>query len=677
VIGGSGHPGATGHSVVASLAFRRVMDTDLGTVQTAQSPARLSARSRATATAARRIPWAGLPRTLAVVAFLAAGWSRRWTSDDAFINFRVIKQIEAGHGPVYNAGERVEVATSTLWLAILTVVDVFTPIRLEWAAVLTQLALGAAGVAFGMAGAVRLARLRRPDPRPDVAGGPIVPLGAAAYLAVAATWDYATGGLENSLGLAWLGGTFWAVTVLVDRSAAGDPGRRRLLATALLVGLGVLVRPDFVVYSAGFALPVAVVAWRHGRARCLVGVAAAAGALPLVVQVFRMGYYAQLVPNTLHTKESGMAWWGQGWRYLADLFTTYGLVVPVAGAAAWLALAWLGPVDRSGPTGRRRDWRLVVGGVEGAAVLHALGVVRVGGDYMHGRLLLAAWFALLLPVLAVPLGDLRPRCHAAIAVAIGAWALAAALWSRPVEGTLFNATAVGRAPPGALRNVGASPPLGIIDMRSIAVSDSHEVRHPVEWDDYEFAHASGGAERGDRRQYLPGVFVAGWGLAYPTAPHIDAMVVPGYTLGARGYAEDLDVWVYDRLGLADPVVARAELVERGTAGHEKVLGPPWVAAAWVDPGITVDDPAAFAALSPLALTWSGTAPPDQVDADEFADDREAAYDALQCGELLELVHDVRAPLSPQRFVGNIFDSVRLHPLRVPADPDAARARFCG
>lgn len=52
---------------------------------------------------------------------LIAGWSRRWVSDDAFINFRIVDQILQGHGPVFSGGERVEVATSTVWLGILTV----------------------------------------------------------------------------------------------------------------------------------------------------------------------------------------------------------------------------------------------------------------------------------------------------------------------------------------------------------------------------------------------------------------------------------------------------------------------------------------------------------------------------------------------------------------------------
>ncbi len=623
----------------------------------------------------------GLPGA-AVGLYLAAAWSRRWTTDDAFINFRIVKQIEAGNGPVFNIAERVEASTSAAWLVLLTVVDAVTPLRLEWAALFLQLVLGVIGLVAGMAGAMRLARLLRPPP--EDGDGPAVdvtvPLGAMAYMAVAVAWDFATGGLENSLTMAWLGTGFHAVVVLTDQSLTGALTRRRLLATAFLVGSGVLIRPDLAPYCAGLALPVATLAWRRGRTGALAATAAAAAALPLAVQVFRMGYYAQLVPNTLHAKQSTTAWWSQGWTYLINFATPYALVVPVAAALAWLALAWFRPPTDPTPdaVARRRGWRLVVAGIEGAALLHALAVVRVGGDYMHGRLLLPAWFALLLPVLAVPATDLaRSRARAGLALAVGAWALATALWARPPAGTLLNPAVVDYATPEELAASTAGEPIGIVDERTVALGDS-PVRHPVRWDDYGFAHDPPDGELGDLSDYHPGTFRAGaWTGSYPTPPGIDAMVVPGYVLGVRGYAEDLDVWVYDRLGLADPVVARAELFRRGTAGHETVLPSPWVAAAWVDPGVPVRDPASFAALPRITMIWSGTLVQEEIDAGAFPADRRAAYAALHCGELQELVHDTRAPLSPQRFVGNIVDAVRLHDLTVPVDPHEAEERFCG
>ena len=54
----------------------------------------------------------------AVVAGIFAfwgGWTRRWMSDDGLIVLRTVRNLLAGNGPVFNAGERVEANTSTLW----------------------------------------------------------------------------------------------------------------------------------------------------------------------------------------------------------------------------------------------------------------------------------------------------------------------------------------------------------------------------------------------------------------------------------------------------------------------------------------------------------------------------------------------------------------------------------
>src|SRR5438132_10432612 len=94
----------------------------------------------------------------AVPAFVPAlmiaigGWQHRWMDEDAFINLRIVDQIFAGHGPVFNAGERVEASTSTLWIVVLVIgralFGAFT--SMEWIARLAS--LGAAVHAFALAG---------------------------------------------------------------------------------------------------------------------------------------------------------------------------------------------------------------------------------------------------------------------------------------------------------------------------------------------------------------------------------------------------------------------------------------------------------------------------------------------------------------------------------------------
>ena len=90
--------------------------------------------------------WARLglaaPAYLPALIIAVGGWQHRWMDEDAFINLRIVDQIFAGHGPVFNAGERVEASTSTLWIVVLVVgralFGVFT--SMEWIALLASLA---------------------------------------------------------------------------------------------------------------------------------------------------------------------------------------------------------------------------------------------------------------------------------------------------------------------------------------------------------------------------------------------------------------------------------------------------------------------------------------------------------------------------------------------------------
>ena len=153
---------------------------------------------------------------MAILAF--AGWQRRWLCDDAFINYRVLAQIGAGNGPVYNAGERVEVGTSTLWLITVGLGHLVSQVRLEIISIVLSIVAAVAGVAFGVAGARRMLTGRR-DEDHDVWW---LPLGVLVFVATSAAWDWSTGGLENGLTWCWLGGAF-LLTVRASPTAPTTP----------------------------------------------------------------------------------------------------------------------------------------------------------------------------------------------------------------------------------------------------------------------------------------------------------------------------------------------------------------------------------------------------------------------------------------------------------------------
>ncbi len=119
----------------------------------------------------RRVALA-VPLFVPAVVIAVGGWSHRWMDEDAFINFRIVDQIFVGHGPVFNAGERVEAATSPLWLFILVVgralFGAFASI--EWIALVAGLA--AAIGAFVVAGSAAKIQHRGTD-------GVVFPVGSS------------------------------------------------------------------------------------------------------------------------------------------------------------------------------------------------------------------------------------------------------------------------------------------------------------------------------------------------------------------------------------------------------------------------------------------------------------------------------------------------------------------
>ena len=142
-------------------------------------------------------------------------------------------------------------------------------------------------------------------------------------------------------------------------------------------------------------------------------------ALPAAYQVFRMGYFAVLVPNTALAKEAGLSRWGQGADYAWDTLGTYWLFIPLVLLGAWLT-------RRLPDLARRSSTDLLLALLPVlAGALHIAYVIKVGGDFMHGRLMLPGLFALLMPVAALPLSPHRATTTAT-AAAVAIWAAVAA-----------------------------------------------------------------------------------------------------------------------------------------------------------------------------------------------------------------------------------------------------------
>jgi arabinofuranosyltransferase len=548
--------------------------------------------------------------------FGIAGWQRRWMSDDGLIVLRTVRQLLAGNGPVFNVGERVESSTSTVWTYLL-VLPGLLGLRLEWAAVVLGLVASVAGLAFALDGARRLHR--------PAGGGVLLPAGALVVATLSPFRDFATSGLETGLVTCWLGASWWC---LVRLAGVAPERRRRVWPQAVLIGLGPLVRPDLALMTVP-ALIALVILVRPRPAR-LAGLVAAAGLLPAGYEVFRAGYYGLLVPTTAITKEAGQHFWRRGWVYLLDLVDPYLLVVPLALALlAGLSPALLRRIRRVGrPAGpaatpaRRGDLAVVVAVALVGALAMTLYVVRVGGDFMHARMLLPALWCLLLPVAAVPANVLS------------------------VPAVLGTAVWAGFALTGGL--VAPHVPLwygGLIaDERIYWVRP--DTPNPVLADDLAVPGLLVGRQVG---QQAPGPSLImldprppGW-WAWPLRPD-ERTTFPWLNLGMAGMTMPLDMRVEDTVGLSDPLAAHTLPIPGARVGHEKLLPMEWYPARWGEPEMT------------------GPGDPDKIAAARYA---------LRCPAVTEMLDSVTAPLSPARFWDNLVGAAARDGMRLDRDPTVA------
>jgi arabinofuranosyltransferase len=474
-----------------------------------------------TLTVWRRNPWT-LLLALPVIILWIGGWKYHWMSDDGFINLRVTKQLLAGHGPVFNRGERVEATTSPLWTYLLVAAGALTPFRLEWIAVTLGIALTGFGLAAAIVGSSRLVRARRGD---EV----MIPLGALVVAVLAPMWKFSSGGLENGLTFAWLGVCLWVL-------AHWSHGESMSVPALVLLGLGPLIRPDISLFTIAFVALVLRFEWAAGWRRRVVVVSAAL-ALPLAYQVFRMGYYASLAPSPAFAKEASRAYWSAGWTYLRKTIMPYGLWFPLG----VIAIAAYPPlIVRLRRATRRRALGVVLTfGIVGIA--HALYVIRVGGDFMNARLLLPSLFAFVIPAAVVPV-----RRMFLGTLLLVPWAIVALV---------------------ALRSVDDQPrAFGKDTMNAVSLND-------FGW----------GRNGQFRAQYSrPGVYYTSVLLPAPAKAGEPALVIAAYGVGEVGYAFP-DAYVLDALGLGDAFTAHLHLTRRGIVAHEKPLPLPWIAARLTDP----------------------------------------------------------------------------------------------
>ncbi|MEV6770996.1 flagellar motor control protein ZomB [Nocardia sp. NPDC051030] len=612
---------------------------------------------------------------LTATLFAAGGWQRRWIADDGLIVLRTVRNLMAGNGPVFNAGERVEANTSTVWTYLVWFFSWLTQARLEYVVLGIALTLSVLAVVFAMLGTARLWG--------GTASGFLVPAGVLVYIAVPPARDYATSGLESSLVIFWLAVLWWWLIRWSQTEKVRLPG---FFGLVFFAGMAPLVRPEMTLVGALallmlFLAPVPETRFRAWQFR--IAIVAVAGLVPIVYQVWRMGYYGLPYPNTAVAKDAGGAKWKQGFVYLWDLVGPYWLWLPLlvlalaAGIAMWSrrtadldgrhGVDFDGEADEAPDTSlRSRIHRFsvwlhspsaVVALMVGSGLLLTVYEIRVGGDFMHGRMLLPQLFCLLLPVavlpVRIPAGLLRGESSGmhgrdwafvvvlAAFVGTAGWALFAANTTAIKAGTKISST-------------------GIVDERIYYVLNTgHD--HPIRAEDYldyprmramvrDITNTPDGGLLINSPSYM------NWYIAPPPEPIPDGGA--GHTvfflnLGMTSMNVSLDVRVVDQMGLAYPLAAHTERLSDGRIGHDKNLYPDWVV---VDAGMVDQHP---------WVPW-------------FMDERwlTQARAALKCPETQSLLASTRAPLTFDRWRHNVQQSLDFAKYRIDRVPKYELER-CG
>jgi arabinofuranosyltransferase len=605
--------------------------------------------------------------SVAVVAVLFGwgAWQRRWIADDGLIVLRTVRNLLAGNGPVFNKGERVEANTSVVWTYLMYAGSWLNwPMRMEYVALVLALLLSLAGLAMLMLGTGRLFA-------PGLLGrrSVMLPAGALVYIAVPPARDFATSGLESGLVMAYLGLLWWMMVCWSQAMRVGPSGRWFIGALAFVAGCSVLVRPELALVG-GLALIMMLTAAKGRRRRVLIVVAG--GLLPVAYQIFRMGYYALLFPGTALAKDAAGDKWSQGVIYLSNFNRPYALWVPAVLLAALALVVWAGrrkgirytPAPTHGPLARSvQSPAAVVVFILVSGLLQALYWIRQGGDFMHGRVLLAPLLCLLAPVAVVPVvfpdgtrlsreaGYWLAGAVSALWMAVAGWSL----WAANSPGMGDDATRVTYS--------------GIVDERRF-YSQATGHAHPLTAADYldyprmrAVLVALNNTPQG--ALLLPSGNYDQWDLVPPIPPESRPNTPPPPTgppgpphgadtgphtvfftnLGMLGMNVGLDVRVIDQIGLANPIAAHTARLQHSRIGHDKNLFPDWVIAdgPWVKwyPGV-----------------------PGYLDAQWVAQ----AEAALRCPATHSMLNSVRAPMGFHRFVSNFVHSYEFTKYRIDRVP---------
>ena len=299
----------------------------------------------------------------------------------------------------------------------------------------------------------------------------------------------------------------------------------------------------------------------------------------------------------------------RGLTYGADLLNTYWL---------WIPLVCMAVVIGYNVARCPRPLGVACGAMVLGGLLHAAYIVVIGGDYMHGRLLLPALFAVALPA-SIGVVSFNLRAYSLIGISV-VWALVCGTTLRfdQPKALLFTVVPISD---WRVLSGGHVIPREAHAANFITGNEIHDL----------YARGNGGSSRSWRGCRSPG------GIPTSSSSPWDLSASPRTTPATTSSSSTWAVW--PNRSRPGPRSCRGR-----AAGHRKQVDGAWYQARF--------------AAHPHGVKAA------------------AAVRALSCSPLSDLIAAIDDPLTPGRFVTNIWKSLSFTRLHIAANPMSAEQDLC-
>jgi arabinofuranosyltransferase len=307
---------------------------------------------------ANNSPYSYLNKYWPTAVLLAIFWSlaiyNSFLCDDAFITFRFAKNLVAGFGPVFNAGERVEGYTNFFWMLLMAVVIKLGAFPELWSRILS--------IAFS-SGTLLIFTRSLPN---NENSGITKYLFAALLVFSLPFFVWSTGGLETAAFTFFM---FAGITYLIN--SLRDGSDKDSIKASLMFALASLTRPEgILVFGLAACYLFILAGLKRNSFHGLVLFISPFIILYGTYFIWKFNYYGKLFPNTFYIKSPGFSMVKFGLLYYWNF---------IIKSAVWLPTLYTLFVIIKSKMYRLNDSDIYLALL---FIFYSIYVIFVGGDFM-------------------------------------------------------------------------------------------------------------------------------------------------------------------------------------------------------------------------------------------------------------------------------------------------------